>query len=62
VDVLEVIDDKSEEENSKWSARILRMVAATARKRHWPENEVEMLIGSGDPMVGYTMTEMFPVG
>ncbi|OJA14554.1 hypothetical protein AZE42_03169 [Rhizopogon vesiculosus] len=51
----------SELENSMWSARILRMVASTARKRHWPENEVGMLVGSGDPIVGYARTEMFPV-
>lgn len=61
VDVLEVIDGESEKENSVWSARILRMVASTARKRHWPENEVGMLVGSGDPIVGYARTEMFPV-
>lgn len=31
VDVLEVINGESEKENSKWSARILGMVAATVR-------------------------------
>ncbi|KAF8805341.1 hypothetical protein BYT27DRAFT_7104806, partial [Phlegmacium glaucopus] len=61
MEVLEVIDGESEKENSMWSARILRMVASTARKRHWPENEVGMLVGSGDPIVGYARTEMFPV-
>ena len=60
VDVLEVIDEESEEENSKWNDKILGMVAATARKRGWPENEVAMLAGSGDPIVGYAGTEMFP--
>jgi len=60
VDVLDVIDDESEEENSKWSNRIVKMAAETARKRGWVEREVEMLIGDGDPIVGYARTEMFP--
>ena len=60
VDVLEIIDEESEKENSEWSEKILGMVAATARKRGWPENEVTMLVGSGNPIVGYARTEMFP--
>jgi Phosphotransferase enzyme family len=32
IDVLEVIDDDSEEENSKWSRRIMAMVGETARQ------------------------------
>lgn len=60
VDVLEIIDEESEKESSEWSEKILGMVAATARTRGWPENEVTMLVGSGDPIVGYARTEMFP--
>lgn len=59
VDVVETIDDDSEEENSKWSWRILSMAAETARKRGWPEREVELLIGNGDPVVGFARTEMY---
>ena len=60
VDVLEVTDNESEEENSKWSRRIMKMVAETARKRNWSEKEVAMLISDGDPIVGFARTEMFP--
>jgi hypothetical protein len=60
VDVMEVIDDESEEENSKWSRRIMKMAGETARRRHWPANEVGMLIGDGDPVLAYARTEMFP--
>jgi hypothetical protein len=60
VDVLEIIDEESEKENSEWSAKILGMVAVTARKKGWPENEVTMLVGCGDPIVSYARTEMFP--
>jgi len=49
VDILEVIDGESEKENS---IRILRMVVSTVKKRHWPENEVRMLVSSGDPIIG----------
>jgi hypothetical protein len=58
VDVVETVDDDSEEEISKWSWRILSMEAETARKRCWPEREVELLIGNGDPVVGSARTEM----
>ena len=60
VDIIEVIDDESEEENAKWSRRIMRMVAETARKRGWAEREVEILIGDGDPVVGSVRNEMYP--
>ena len=60
VDILEVVDDESEKENSKWCRRILRMAAETARQRCWPKNEVEMLISDGDPVVGFARTEMCP--
>jgi len=59
-DILEVIDDASEEENSKWSRRIMAMVGETARQRGWTEKKVEMLVGGGDPVVGHARMEMFP--
>ena len=58
VDVLEVNDGESEEENSKWNEKIMGMVVATARESGWPENKVAMLAGFGDPIVGYAATEM----
>ena len=58
VEVLEVNDGESEEENSKWNEKIMGMVAATARESGWPENKVAMLAGFGDPIVGYAATEM----
>ncbi|KDR81324.1 hypothetical protein GALMADRAFT_91910 [Galerina marginata CBS 339.88] len=60
IDVLEVIDDDSEEENSKWSRRIMGMLGETARQRGWTEKKVEMLVGDGDPIVGHARMEMFP--
>ena len=60
IDILEVNDDDSEEENSKWSRRIMAMVGETARQRGWTEKEVEMLVGDGDPVVGHARMEMFP--
>jgi hypothetical protein len=61
VDILEVVDDESEKENSMWSRRILKMAAETARQRHWPNlSEVEMLIRDGDPVVGFARMEMHP--
>jgi len=36
------------------------MAAEMARQRGWAEKEVELLIGDGDPVVGFARTEMFP--
>ncbi|KDR66039.1 hypothetical protein GALMADRAFT_148205 [Galerina marginata CBS 339.88] len=59
-DVLEVIDDESEEENLKWNRMIMAMVGETARQRGWSEKLVEMLVSDGDPVVGHARMEMFP--
>jgi hypothetical protein len=59
-DVLEVVDDDSEEENSKWSRRIMAIVGETARQRGWTVKQVEILVGDGDPVVGHARMEMFP--
>ena len=58
IDVLEVIDDDSEEENSKWSRRVMAMAGETVRQRGWPEKKVEMLVGDGDPVVGHARRDV----
>ena len=60
LDVLEVIDDESGEEHSRWSRRIVKMAAEMARQRGWAEKDVELLIGDGDPVIGFARTEMSP--
>lgn len=60
VDVMEVNDDESEEENALWSREIERMVEETARQRGWDTKELALLLGNGDPVLGTARTEMFP--
>jgi aminoglycoside phosphotransferase (APT) family kinase protein len=60
VDVMEVYDHESEEENALWSRAIVRMVGETARKRGWDAKELALLLGDGDRVLGYARTEMFP--
>ena len=60
VDVLEVDDDESEKENAIWSRKIMHMVGETARNRGWDEKEIALLVGDGNPVLGYARTEMFP--
>ncbi|KAG2088374.1 uncharacterized protein F5147DRAFT_781011 [Suillus discolor] len=60
VDVLEVVDDESEEENAFWSREIVRRVEETARQRGWDEKELALLLGNGDPVLGQARIEMVP--
>jgi len=36
------------------------MVGETARNRGWDEKEIALLVGDGNPVLGYARTEMFP--
>ena len=60
VDVLEVNDDESDRENTLWSREIVRKVGETAKRRGWDVKELALLLGGGDPVLGYARTEMFP--
>ena len=60
VDILEVNDEESDRENTLWSREIVHEVGETARKRGWDAKELALLLGSGDPVLGYARTEMFP--
>ena len=45
VDVLETVDNKTEQESSAWSLRIEGLVAEVAKARRWNEEELELLVG-----------------
>lgn len=60
VDVLEVVDDESEEDNALWSREIVRRVEETARQRGWDQKELALLLGNGDPVLGQARIEMVP--
>jgi hypothetical protein len=60
VDILEVNDEESDRENTLWSREIVHEVGEMARKRGWDAKELALLLGSGDPVLGYARTEMFP--
>lgn len=61
VDLLEMVDEETEEENSVWSLRMLELVAEAARARGWDEEKVELLVGEGtSEELGLARMEMVP--
>lgn len=60
VDMLEMVDDETAEENSAWSLRVDRLVAEVARARGWDEERVKLLVGSGNEELGLARMEMVP--
>ncbi|KAF6226880.1 hypothetical protein HO133_008321 [Letharia lupina] len=60
VDLLETVDDETEEENSAWSLRMGELVAEAARARGWDEGRVELLVGRGNEELGLARIEMVP--
>ncbi|KAL8938710.1 MAG: hypothetical protein Q9216_003747 [Gyalolechia sp. 2 TL-2023] len=49
VDILEVEDDESADENDVWSEKIVEIVGAIARERGWEQRKVHLLVGNGTP-------------
>lgn len=60
VNVLEVNDDELDRENTIWSREIMCKVGEVAKRRVWDMKELALLLGDGDPILGYARTEMFP--
>ena len=60
VDVLEMVDEETAEENSLWSLRMLELAAEAARGRGWEEEKVELLVGEGNEELGLARMEMVP--
>ena len=60
VDMLEMVDEETAEENSIWSLRMLELVAEAARGRGWEEAKVEVLVGEGNEELGLARMEMVP--
>ena len=60
VDMLEVVDEETEEESFAWSDRVVTLVAEAARARGWDEARVELLVGMGNEELGLARIEMIP--
>ena len=60
VDVLEVEDEKGEEENNEWSEIIVKFTGEIARSRGWDERRLGLLLGNGNPDLQKVRVEMFP--
>ena len=60
VDMLEVVDEETEEEGLAWSHRTVGLVAEAARARGWDEARVELLVGRGHDELGLARIEMIP--
>lgn len=60
VDVLEIVDNETEEESSAWSLRIQGLIAEAARARRWNEEKMELLAGWGNEELGLARMEIIP--
>ena len=60
VDVVEMVDDESVDENWKWNDRIKDLVEARARERGWEDDMIKLLISDGNQELQSARVEMFP--
>lgn len=60
VDMLEMVDEETAEENGVWSLRMLELVAEAAIARGKGEEKVKMLVGDGNEELGLARMEMVP--
>jgi len=60
VDVVEATSDELDEENTVWGFRIRQLIKEGAKERGWKGDDIELLSGDGDMVVGIARTEMIP--
>ena len=59
-EVLEMVDEESEEECMKWGDKVSELVKQIAKERNWKANDVQLLVGGGDPVLQAVRIEMVP--
>ncbi|KAK3696190.1 hypothetical protein LTR37_018092 [Vermiconidia calcicola] len=60
MEVLEMVDDETEEECMQWSSKISELVEQVARERGWEESDIEPLASGGDSTLQSVRVEMMP--
>jgi hypothetical protein len=58
-----VVESESEElddENIVWNRKLRCFIRELVMERKWERNDVDLLIGDGDPELGRARSEMFP--
>ncbi|KAK3686515.1 hypothetical protein LTR37_019762 [Vermiconidia calcicola] len=60
MEVLEMVDDETEEECMRWSSKISELVEQVTRERGWAEDDIELLTSSGDRTLQSVRVEMMP--
>ncbi|KAJ5088840.1 hypothetical protein N7456_012456 [Penicillium angulare] len=60
IDVVEPNSMELDEENLIWNIKICNLIRRKAKERLWPQNEVDLLMGDGNPELGIARSEMFP--
>ena len=60
VDIVEVEDKESEDENDVWSGKIVGLVEEVAREKGWTDEKIRLLVGHGNRDLQKVRVEMFP--
>lgn len=60
VEVVEADSQELDEENIVWGLKIRRLIEEGARERGWKTDDIELLMGDGDPVIGLARTELMP--
>jgi hypothetical protein len=60
VDLVEATSEELDEENSFWGSKIQQLIGEGTAERGWKQEDVELLTGEGDRLVGIARTEMTP--
>lgn len=60
IEVLEIVDEESEEECFHWCEKISKLVGQVAMERGWKPSDVELLTGGGDSVLQGVRVEMIP--
>jgi hypothetical protein len=60
INVVEAKSEELDDKNTNWDKKIRRFIRELAIERKWEREDIDLLMGDGDPELGRARSEMFP--
>lgn len=60
INVVEADSEELDDENTVWDKKIRCFIYELAMERKWEQEDIDLLMGDGNPELGRARSEMFP--
>lgn len=58
--MVEADSEELDDENTVWDKKIRSFIYELAMERNWEQEDIDLLMGDGNPELGRARSEMFP--